>query len=282
MVIRLEVFRTVLLSCLAAWLLHGCGPAWSPAEKRSGTNGSYQLTADGHYPVRRGDSLYTIAFRLGMDWRDLAEWNGIRAPYTIYPDQELRLSPPPSGSSGEVVIRPARTPKATASTDQHQTVARQRTVSGSGATPVDAPVATTKAPAVPDRSTATIASQDPGAWLWPTRGRLLSTFKASDPSRNGIEIGGDEGQAVVAAAAGEIVYSGSGLIGYGELIIVKHSDRMLSAYAHNRKRLVSEGQNVKAGEQLAEMGRNDRSTAMLHFEIRLDGTPQDPLKYLPK
>jgi len=118
--------------------------------------------------------------------------------------------------------------------------------------------------------------------MWPTEGRVLSSFKANDPSRNGIEIGGSEGQSIIAAAAGEVVYSGSGLIGYGELIIVKHSDRMLSAYAHNRKRLVSEGQRVAAGEKLAEMGRDDRNRAMLHFEIRVNGTPQDPTKYLPR
>jgi lipoprotein NlpD len=123
--------------------------------------------------------------------------------------------------------------------------------------------------------------KDPGAWLWPAEGRLLSTFKPNDPSRNGIEIGGKEGQPIISAAAGEVVYSGSGLIGYGELIIVKHSDRMLSAYAHNRKRLVSEGQKVAAGERLAEMGRDDRNQPMLHFEIRVNGTPQDPLKFLP-
>mgnify|MGYP001825950664 FL=1 len=118
--------------------------------------------------------------------------------------------------------------------------------------------------------------------MWPTEGRLLSSFKANDSSRNGIEIGGQEGQAIKAAAAGEVVYSGNGLIGYGELIIVKHSDRMLSAYAHNRKRLVSEGQRIAAGELLAEMGRDERNKALLHFEVRVNGSPQDPMKYLPK
>ena len=110
---------------------------------------------------------------------------------------------------------------------------------------------------------------------------MLSRFQADDPARKGIQIGGNEGQPVLATAAGEVVYSGSGLIGFGELIIVKHSDRMLSAYAHNRRRLVVEGQRVAAGEQLAEMGRNDRNQPMLHFEIRVNGAPQDPLQYLP-
>ena len=110
----------------------------------------------------------------------------------------------------------------------------------------------------------------------------MSSFTANEPARNGIEIAGREGQAIRAAAPGEVVYSGNGLIGYGELIIVKHSDRMLSAYAHNRKRLVAEGQTVAAGELLAEMGRDERNKALLHFEIRVNGAPQDPMKYLPK
>jgi lipoprotein NlpD len=117
--------------------------------------------------------------------------------------------------------------------------------------------------------------------LWPAKGRIISNFKPNDPARKGVDIGGKEGQAVVASAAGEVVYSGSGLIGYGELIIIKHSERLLSAYAHNQKRLVTEGQHVSGGERIADMGRNDRNQAMLHFEIRLNGSPQDPLKYLP-
>jgi lipoprotein NlpD len=278
--------------CVTAMLLTACGPSWSPVENDAGARGSYKTTPDGYYRVRRGDSLYTIAFKLGLDWRDLAEWNGIRAPYTIYPDQELRLSAPPSRSSAGVVTRPARTPAATVSTDQPKTAsAPQEAPAKAPATPVagsPAPTAEAAAPSVaparespPPRAASAGSLSDPTAWMWPTEGRVLSSFKANDPSRNGIEIGGSEGQPIVAAAAGEVVYSGSGLIGYGELIIVKHSDRMLSAYAHNRKRLVSEGQRVAAGEKLAEMGRDDRNRAMLHFEIRVNGTPQDPTKYLP-
>ena len=267
---------------LAIAILQGCGPSWSPVEDRSASAGSYQLTADGHYRVRRGDSLYTIAFRFGLDWRDLAEWNRIRSPYTIYPDQELRLAPP-AGTSGAVVTRPVKSPAVAVSRDQPQPAAS----APPPVKPVAADSARATAPsagetaAVRAPSPAISAATDPGQWLWPTEGRLLSTFKLNDPARNGIEIGGQEGQPVIAAAAGEVVYSGNGLIGYGELIIVKHSDRMLSAYAHNRKRLVSEGQRVAAGERLAEMGRDDRNQAMLHFEIRVNGTPQDPVKFLP-
>jgi lipoprotein NlpD len=283
----------VLLLCVPAMLLAGCGPAWSPVDKGSVARGSYKATPDGYYRVRRGDSLYTIAFKLGMDWRDLAAWNGVRSPYIIYPDQELRLTAPPSVSSSEVVTRPARVPAGTVSTDLPKpgtpppAAVDPAQATPSGKPPISVAEAAGSAAPPPAEAASTQPaaigpSRDPVAWRWPTEGRLLSTFKAGDPSRNGVEIGGNEGQPIVAAAAGEVVYSGNGLIGYGELIIVKHSDRMLSAYAHNRRRLVSEGEQVSAGAKVAEMGRDDRNRAMLHFEIRVNGTPQDPLKFLPR
>jgi len=280
---RASVWLTPIPVFVLALALSGCGPSWSPVEKDSGANNTSRLMQDGHYVVHRGDSLYTIAFGMGLDWRDLAEWNNIRAPYTIYPDQQLRLTPPPQRSAGEVVTRPAKSPGATVSRDQQASVAEPRQASEPAPAP-SAATAPSEPVAAPVKSTAVASAsgKDPGSWRWPTEGRLLATFQANDPSRNGIEIGGTEGQPIVAAAAGEVVYSGNGLIGYGELIIVKHSDRMLSAYAHNRKRLVAEGQKVAAGEQLAEMGRDDRNQAMLHFEIRVDGTPQNPMKFLPR
>jgi len=119
------------------------------------------------------------------------------------------------------------------------------------------------------------------SWRWPTSGQIISRFVGGEPTRQGIGVAGNAGQAVVATADGEVVYSGSGLIGYGELIIVRHSDTFLSAYGHNRQRLVSEGQKVKAGQQIAEMGRSGASRDMLHFEIRKNGKPVDPLPFLP-
>ena len=117
---------------------------------------------------------------------------------------------------------------------------------------------------------------------WILEGRVLRGFVAGDPARNGLDIAGKEGQAINVSSAGEVVYSGNGLIGYGELIIVKHSEKMLSAYAHNRVRLVKEGDQVWAGQKIAEMGRNSRDEQLLHFEIRSVGKPVNPLKYLPK
>jgi lipoprotein NlpD len=123
---------------------------------------------------------------------------------------------------------------------------------------------------------------DPKSWLWPTNGRVHRTFVAGDPARNGLDIAGREGQAIKASSGGYVVYSGQGLIGYGELIIIKHSENMLSAYAHNKVRLVHEGDQVSAGQKIAEMGRNPSGEQLLHFEVRSRGKPVNPLNYLPK
>lgn len=265
------------LSVFVLLALSACNKTWAPVEDRSVARGAYQVSSDGMYRVKRGDSLHAIAFNYGLDWRDIAEWNSIQAPYVIHPDQELRLLP--SQQKAAVTTSAARAYPS----------ASERSVSKPASRP---PAETTASqpqskPATPSASkpagqSKPVSTADPSRWLWPVSGRILSTFKAGDPARNGIEIAGNEGQAILASAAGEVVYSGSGLIGYGELIIIKHSDRMLSAYAHNRKRLVAEGQAVSAGEKIAEMGRDDRNRAMLHFEIRSNGTPQDPQKFLPK
>src|SRR5690606_27897468 len=118
-------------------------------------------------------------------------------------------------------------------------------------------------------------------WRWPAEGHLIGRFVGGDATKQGIDIAGSSGQAVRAAADGVVVYSGAGLVGYGELIIIKHSEQWLSAYGHNRKRLVNEGQNVTAGQQIAEMGSTGAAREMLHFEIRHNGKPVDPLQYLP-
>jgi len=268
-----------IVSLFSLVLIAGCSSGWKPTENKTVYKDSYQLTTDGHYRVRRGDTLHAIAFNFGKDWRDIAAWNSIRSPYTIYPDQELRLSAPKARRSQKQAST-AAAPSAGKSTGKTE----------AGSAPSANRTVVTAAPAKSSTSTTydkspgpgTVApAADPGNWLWPAEGRVISNFKPNDPARKGIDIGGKEGQKVVASAAGEVVYSGSGLIGYGELIIIKHSERVLSAYAHNRKRLVEEGQNVTRGERIAEMGRNDRNQAMLHFEIRLNGNPQDPLKYLP-
>jgi lipoprotein NlpD len=229
------------------------------------------------YRVRKGDNLAAIAFRYGMDYRDIAAWNGISSPWVIHPDQVLRLTPPPRTVASTTAVPPPRS--ATRTTPAPAPASKAPSAKPPKATP---PPATTPLPkAVPPAPSVT-ASADPGAWRWPTQGRLLRTFKEGDPARNGVDIVGSHGQDVVAVAAGQVVYSGNGLIGYGELIIIRHSEQMLSAYAHNSARLVSEGGSVSAGQKIAEMGRNDNNETLLHFEIRRSGKPVNPLNYLPK
>jgi lipoprotein NlpD len=136
------------------------------------------------------------------------------------------------------------------------------------------------APASPARPA--VAAAGPLRWSWPTDGQVESTFSASDPARKGIKVAGTAGQPIRSAEAGNVVYSGSGLIGYGRLIIIKHNDKYLSAYGHNRKLLVKEGDRVTKGERIAEMGVSNTGHAVLHFEIRRDGEPVDPLRLLPR
>jgi len=249
-----------------------------------------QAPRSGEVVVARGDTLYGIAFRHGMDWRELARLNSIREPYTIYPGQRLRVQ------AAAAPARPVATRPAPARGTQSPPATRPATPppSQQGRPPATAPAQTAppSRPATPATTPAspTAPAQTPAPahaaagsprWTWPAQGQLIGRFVAGDPTRQGIDIAGSAGQQVLAAADGEVVYSGSGLVGYGELIIIKHSDVWLSAYGHNRKRLVSEGERVRSGQQIAEMGRSGASRDMLHFEIRRNGKPVDPLQLLP-
>jgi lipoprotein NlpD len=256
--------RTCLLPVLlVVLLLAGCSTPPAPVVDLSGDRETSTMPADGYYRVRRGDTLYTIAFRFGLNHAELARWNGIRSPYTIYPDQRLRLAAPPATAQ-----KPSPTP-------------------AKPARPAASPPTSSSSPAVkaaPPPATATRqapSAGDPASWRWPTEGRVLRGFVAGQANRDGLDIAGREGQNIVASAAGSVVYSGNGLIGFGELIIIKHSDRLLSAYAHNSVRLVQEGEQVRSGQKIAEMGRNDRNEALVHFQIRVNGRPVDPRQYLP-
>jgi lipoprotein NlpD len=218
--------------------------------------------------VRKGETLYRIATRHGLSPLDLAMWNRIPPPYTIYPGQRLRLTPPDVRRTDppRVVVGPARPPS---------------TPAPSTPSPTSSPRPATPSPTTPARPPQPPPSAG-FAWQWPADGTIVGRYVSGDPTRQGIDIAGRSGAPVRAAADGVVVYSGTGLVGYGELIIVKHDDQWLSAYGHNRARLVNEGQRVKAGDQIAEMGRSGAARDMLHFEIRFNGKPQDPLSMLPK
>lgn len=221
---RIRVAR-VLGLCLLSATLTACGPAirWD------------EPGADSHV-VRKGETLFSIAFRYGRDPADVARWNRLGDGSLIYPGQVLRLSPPP----------------ATAASNPRK---RQ------------------PLPKIP--------AQPPPAWDWPTTGRINVEFGAKPGVGTGVLIDGRAGQAVLAAAPGRVVYAGGGLIGYGQLIIVKHNDTYLSAYGYNASLLVREGQAIKKGQRIATMGEGPERKPRLHFEIRRNGKPVNPRQYLP-
>ncbi len=214
----------------------------------------------GWYTVKKSDTLYSIAWRYGLDYKELAQWNGIDVTAPIFPGQRLRLIDP----GGAVIAQTRR---------ERRDEVTPRGGSGSASEPETRSA---------DAGSGTESTQfrDPSAWLWPTEGVPLNTFHPVILDRRGIDIGGKLGQPVRAVADGRVVYSGNGLAGYGNLIIIKHSDNYLSAYAYCQERLVKEGTAVTAGTMVARMGRKD-NTAKLYFEIRRNGKPVDPMKFLP-
>ena len=278
----------IFLVILSLLLMSGCHRHHrsAPVAKTPTTIVKRQLNSDGSYYVRKGDTLYAIAFSYGVDPMGVARLNGISSPYTIYPGQKLKLSVPATSTrnrdrSSGVHITAVKTPgQITTKTVESPTPSSPVKPEPAKATPVTPPAAKTKTTA----SAPPLASSnaDPDSWKWPTSGRVIRGFVADDLARNGLDIPGKEGQAIKASSGGQVVYSGNGLIGYGELIIIKHSEKMLSAYAHNRVRLVKEGDQVWAGQKIAEMGRNSGDEQILHFEIRALGKPVNPLTYLPK
>ncbi len=328
------------------------------------------------HEVQAGDTLYKISVQYGVDYRDLAAWNNIAAPYTIYPRQRLRVgneatASPPAASPSNATTAPlaasaatppvspssagtaapaaiSATPAATATpaaaaasaadqphaegynaelgvtlpagampiasstapasnsapvfepTTPGASASAPSAAPGTSATsmpaaeaplpevspsaaPAPAAAAAAAAPTAAATTGADVASSKPSAagWIWPTPGKVVGTYASGDPMRQGIDIVGDFGQPVRAARDGEVVYSGAGLIGYGELVIIKHSPELLSAYGHNRVRLVKEGDKIKAGQKIAEMGKNAANRVLLHFEVRKGGKPVDPLPLLP-
>jgi lipoprotein NlpD len=277
-------YRSAVIVFAMASMLAACGkstvirdtgnrdrPVASKPAKRSTERVVKRPKPGSSVQVRQGDTLYRIATDNGVSPLDLAMWNRIPPPYTIYPGQRLRLSP---------IAERTPSPRPPVSSSKPPVA----TTKPSGATP---PSATSPAPVRDPKPSdaapvATAPPQAAFAWRWPADGNIVGRYSVGDPTKQGIDIAGQSGAPVRAAADGVVVYSGAGLVGYGELIIVKHSEQWLSAYGHNRARLVNEGQRVKAGEQIAEMGRSGAARDMLHFEIRYNGKPQDPLQALPK
>jgi len=267
---------------------------------------------DGFYVVKKGDTLYRIALDHGLDYKELAAWNNIDSLGRLEIGQQLRLTPPegavtvkPIAAPGIVTLSPdvahPSVPAANSDAVKHaprggtvayseQALAQVKAMEGNApvaskadvARPADKPATA----AVPPAAVAMAAAGDDAVdWTWPTGGKVLTQFVdggAGKESNKGIDIAGRAGEPVQAAAAGKVVYAGSGLRGYGNLVIVRHNATYLSAYAHNSKILVKEGQAVTRGQKIAEIGSSDADQPKLHFEIRFQGKPVDPLKYLPE
>lgn len=272
-----------------ALMLAGCASflSWDPPPQRQSHNQASvpvrpaRPVGRDEYVVKRSDTMYSIAFRHNLDYRKLAQWNGIGSDYLIHPGQVLRLKAPSrqSFTEGEIVSHPVADAQVSSSQPRplpDQSIGRPEE---QGLDRSEQPVAIAKAPPA-SQSTAAPAVSGPYRWQWPTDGVVVRGYDPAAGSK-GLDFKGQLGQAVVAAAPGKVVYSGSALRGYGELVIIKHDDVRLSAYGYNRKRLVSEGQMVRGGEPIAELGLGPENLPILHFEIRERGQPVNPVTYLP-
>lgn len=296
-----RIARSVVgIGCLiiGSWLVTGCASKvplhQAPVEDRGGAAprgaagvpvtdvdtaavrpaaGAENAGKPGYYTIKPGDTLIRIGLDHGQSWKDLARWNSIENPNRIEVGQVLRVAPPVAVAAAAPTTSPAT--ETGVVTRPVTTSAVAPVVAGTVPTPVAAPSKPVSA-AVP---ASTPANDEDLAWAWPASGNVLRGF--DDPNNKGLDIGGTAGTPVLAAMDGRVVYVGSAVRGYGNLIIIKHNNTFLSAYAHNQTLLVKEDQNVHKGQKIAEMGNSDADRVKLHFEIRRLGKPVDPAKYLP-
>ncbi len=220
----------------------------------------------GYYTVKPGDTLIRIGLDTGQNWRDIGRWSNLENPNLIEVGQVLRVTPPVESSA--VVSRPVTSGSVTPLPPASASSAPAQTASASAAKP-----------AAPAPSATASGGDDDVAWIWPAQGSVLAGF--DDAKNKGVDIAGKTGDPVMASADGRVVYAGAGLRGYGNLIILKHNNTFLSAYAHNQTLLVKEDQSVRKGQKIAEMGASDTDRVKLHFEIRKQGKPVDPARFLP-
>lgn len=265
------------LSLLAALLLAGCGANQVAAPVRDAKPAYAQVTyppaPPGQHRAQPGDTLYKIAFEHGLDYRLLAAWNGIADPGRIRGGDTLRLaSPRPPVTTARLPVR--------SEIESRELSAPARTEPKPQPQPAEPTAAGIARPPLLNEPLNEPQDAPPDAWAWPARGELLGRF--GQGRGKGVDIAGQAGQPIQAAASGQVVYAGSGLRGYGKLIIIRHGQTLLTAYAHNARIHVAEGQQVARGQLIADMGDSDADRVKLHFEIRESGKPVDPLGYLPK
>ncbi len=251
---KFKAISTALFLSVLALLLSACG-------------------AHVYHQVRKGDTLYSISWHYSQDYRQIAKWNGLGSPYMINEGQWLRVAPPgpEAGLVPPVYAKAAAKPQAKKPEKNNAISPAKKTVKQ----PAMVAKYTPKSSLLPSSSAAI-------DWRWPLKGKLIGKFNANKPGQQGVDISAAAGTLVRAAAGGKVVYSGNGLRGYGNLIIIKHNDKYLSAYAHNKSILVKEGVMVKMGQEIARIGATESQKIKLHFQVRVDGKPVDPLRYLPK
>jgi len=304
-------FARLGLACgfAAALVLAGCASKFpAPVVERGGPSvaaPTAAVSAKDLYTVKKGDTLYSIALEHGLDYKELAAWNNLENQNRILIGQTLRIRAPGAVAGSEVALTqpittaPAvekrsldgntdllkREPKAGKEAYSDQALAQAQGLQKAGEPAAVAAKPELKPDAKPEvkpepKPADSALGPDEIAWIWPTNGKIVGTF--SEGASKGVDIAGKAGDPVLAAGEGKVVYSGTGLRGYGKLVIVKHNNTYLSAYAHNQNVLVKEGQNVTKGQKIAEMGNTDADQVKLHFEVRRQGKPVDPLKYLPQ
>jgi lipoprotein NlpD len=278
----------LLLALLSAMVLSGCANKNRPApvEDRSpnAARAPAKMVASadnagkpGYYSVKSGDTLIRIGMDNGQSWRDIARWNNIENPNLIETGQVLRVTPPEETG---VVVRPVSSTNVVTSPAPANTASAPAPASNTASVRPPASAANPPNASTPANNLANSDSaEDTVSFQWPTRGNVLASF--DEVKNKGIDIAGKAGDPVLAAADGKVVYAGSGLRGYGNLVILKHNNTYLTAYAHNQSLLVKEDQAIKRGQKIAEMGNSDADQVKLHFEIRRQGKPVDPAKYLP-
>jgi len=278
----------LLLALLSAMVLSGCANKNRPApvEDRSpnAARAPAKMVASGdnagkpgYYSVKSGDTLIRIGMDNGQSWRDIARWNNIENPNLIETGQVLRVTPPEETG---VVVRPVSSTNVVTSPAPANTTSAPAPASNTASVRPPASAANPSNASTPTNNLAnTDSAEDTVSFQWPTRGNVLAGF--DEVKNKGIDIAGKAGDPVLAAADGKVVYAGSGLRGYGNLVILKHNNTYLTAYAHNQSLLVKEDQAIKRGQKIAEMGNSDADQVKLHFEIRRQGKPVDPAKYLP-
>lgn len=315
--IRLLValFPTLLLAgCFSQPPAPSVDRSPSAQSRSAATPAASNLAGPGYYTIKKGDTLYRIALEHGQDYRDIAAWNNLTNPDNIKEGQVLRVVPPgateatggpvvtkpiatgplvearPLEKSGQPAVAPAvndgvkREPKVNKEPYSAEAYARLSGAADAASHPAEARTEAKVGPKLESKTEPApgplAPSGDDIVWTWPSAGKILAGY--SENTNKGLDIGGKVGDPVFAAGDGKVVYAGSGLRGYGQLVIVKHNNSFLSAYAHNQKILVKEKQEVTRGQKIAEMGDTDSDKVKLHFEIRRQGKPIDPLTYLPR